>query len=206
MFFGARNKVDKYCDQLEAAADPAAFEQAALGLWTAAQKASQRDVTDALERCAWLLSGLSVGSGGRFSILCGALVDLGARPDALVVPVADGLLRSLEQAWRFRDAWNWAGAGQKLPDPEAADDHLQGAVARLAPLMGGEAAYRAAEGWFSVTNWARPATTLLREAPELWAPYPRRAAIVAHVAALVADIPDLDGVLELLNGPDRRWR
>lgn len=204
MFFGGRNKVDKYCDQLEAAADPAAFEQAALGLWTAAQKASQRDVTAALERCAWLLSGLSVGSGGRFSILCGALVELGAQPDALVTPVADGLLRSLEQAGRFRDAWHRATAGQKLPDPEAADEHLQGAVARLAPLLGGEAAYRAAEGWFSVTNWARPATTLLREAPGSWAPYPRRAQLTAGVAALVADVPDLDGVFELLRGSGRR--
>ncbi|BCJ75299.1 hypothetical protein CS0771_48430 [Catellatospora sp. IY07-71] len=206
MFFGARHKVDKYCDQLEAAADPAAFEQAALGLWAAAQKASPRDATAALERCAWLLSGLSVGSGGRFSILCGALVELGAEPDALAVPVADGLLRSLEQAWRFRDAWHWAGAGQKLPDPEAADDHLQGAVARLAPLMGGEAAYRAAEGWFSVTNWARPATTLLREAPELWARHPGRASIVAHVAALVADVPDLGDVHDMLSGPGRARR
>ncbi|MBV1851258.1 hypothetical protein [Catellatospora tritici] len=203
MFFGARNKVDKYCDQLEAAEDPAAFEQAALGLWTAAQKAAPRDLTAALERCAWLLSGLSVGSGGRFSILCGALVELGAQPDALVGPVADGLLRSLEQARRFRDAWSGAGAGQKLPDPEAADDHLQGAVARLVPLLGGEAAYRAAEGWFSVTNWARPATTLLRKSPELWVPYPRRAEIVGAVVALVADVPDLDGVLELLSGPDK---
>ncbi|GHJ43087.1 hypothetical protein Cs7R123_04290 [Catellatospora sp. TT07R-123] len=204
MFFGARNKVDKYCDQLEAADDPAAFEQAALGLWTAAQKASPRDVTAALERCAWLLSGLSVGSGGRFSILCGALVELGAQPDALVTPVADGLLRSLQQAGRFRDAWNRAGAGQKLPDPEAADDHLKSAVTRLAPLLGGEGAYRAAEGWFSVTNWARPATALLRAAPELWVPHPRRAELVAAVAALVADVPDLDDVLELLSGPDRR--
>ncbi|MDI1461277.1 hypothetical protein QEZ54_09885 [Catellatospora sp. KI3] len=200
MFFGARNKIDKYCDQLEAAEDPVAFEQAAVGLWNAAQKASPRDATAALERCAWLLSGLSIGSGGRFSILCGALVELGAEPDALVVPVADGLLRSLGQAGRFRDAWIRASAGQKLPDPEAADEHLQGAVARLAPVLGGEAAYRATEGWFSVTNWARPATTLLRQAPELWAPYPRRAEIHAAAAALVADVPDLDEVLELLNG------
>ncbi|GAA1614925.1 hypothetical protein ACFQY4_25450 [Catellatospora bangladeshensis] len=201
MFFGARHRVDKYCDQLEAAADPAAFEQAAMGLWTAAQKASPHDVTAALERCAWLLSGLSVGAGGRFSILCGSLVELGAHPDPLVVPVADGLLRSLEQAWRFRDAWHWASGGQKLPDPEAADDHLQGAVMRLAPLMGGEAAYRAAEGWFSVTNWARPAGTLLREAPERWLRHPGRPAIVAHVAALVGDVPDLDDVHRLLGGP-----
>lgn len=198
MIFGSSRKLAKYCDQLEEADGPVAFEEAAQGLWTTAQKASPRDVTPALERCAWLLSGLSVGAGGRFSILCGALVELGADPHPLAVPVADGLLRALDQAVRFRDAWPAASSDPKLPDPEEAEEHLRAAVAKLIPVLGGEAAYRAAEGWFSVTNWARPSVTMLQRSPQLWADHPRRAELGAAVAALVPDIPDLGGVYELL--------
>ncbi|MBB5867542.1 hypothetical protein F4553_000921 [Allocatelliglobosispora scoriae] len=203
MIFGSSRKLAKYCDQLEEADGAVAFEEAAQGLWSTAQKASPRDLTPALERCAWLLTSQSVGAGGRFSILCGSLVDLGAEPGSLVVPVADGLLRALDQAVRFRVSWPLASSDPKLPDPEEADEHLRDAVVKLTPVLGGEAAYRAAEGWFSVTNWARPAVTLLQRSPQLWADYPRRAELAAAIAKLVPDIPDLGGVHELLGGEQR---
>ena len=167
-------------------------------LWAAAQQASRPELDQALPRCAALLPQLGVSAGGQFAILCGALVELGARPDPLVDPVADGLADALTRAERFRTGWRQVRTGVK-PPASANGAAVADAVGAMAALHGpGEESERTALAWFAAEKWAMPATTLLQLSAPVRAAFRDRPGLVRAAGELVADLTDLDCLVGLL--------
>ncbi|MGS2616914.1 hypothetical protein ACVCAH_20665 [Micromonospora sp. LZ34] len=167
-------------------------------LWQAAQEASPAELDEVLPRCVALLPELGTSAGGQFAVLCGALVELGARPDPLVRAVADGLLDALTEAERFRVAWERVRPDDELPEP-GDPAALEPAVAAMTAAGDDEdAALRAALGWLSAGSWAMPTTTLLQHSTTLRQAFPHRTRL-RELGSGLADVRgDLDCMLGLL--------
>jgi hypothetical protein len=203
MQFGrSSSALDKRCDELDAVVgrrDGAAFQPAVVAIWKAAQDAPKPELDQALGRCCAILREVPLGMGSQLAVLCGALVELGAQPDPLIGPVADGVAAGLRHADGFRAAWHAAKAGEELPDPE--EGQIEAAVQAIEPVAG-EEAYSLAEGWYALGAWVMPATTLLQQSKDVRAAFPRRAELVDIAGRLLDDRADLDcliGLLELLD-------
>lgn len=167
-------------------------------LWAAAQQASRPELDAVLPRCAALLPALGMSAGGQFAVLCGALVELGARPEPLVAPVADGLAEALIRAERFRAGWQRVHPGTNPPastDTAAVDD----AVAAMAVLhRPRDEAERTALAWFAAEKWAVPASTLLPLSAPVRAAFRARPGLVTTARELVGDLPELSCLVGLL--------
>jgi hypothetical protein len=167
-------------------------------LWEAAQQASRPELDQALPRCAALLPELGVGAGGRFAVLCGALVELGARPDPLVPPVATGLADALTRAVRFRAGWRRVRPGVR-PPASTGPAGVADATAAMVELHGpGEEADLTALAWFAAEQWALPATTLLQLSAGVRATFRARPGLVPAAEELVGELSDLDCLVGLL--------
>ncbi|MDO3702104.1 hypothetical protein Q3W71_10485 [Micromonospora sp. C28SCA-DRY-2] len=189
------------CAEVEAAVrahDSARMTEAVPRLWEAAQQATPAELDETLSRCVALLPELGISAGGQFAVLCGALVELGARPDPLVRAVADGLLDALTEAERFRAGWERVHPDEELPEP-GDPAALEPAVAAMTAAGDDEGgALRAALGWLSAGNWAMPATTLLQHSTALRETFPHRARL-RELGSGLADVRgDLDCMLGLL--------
>ncbi|MGC4807089.1 hypothetical protein [Micromonospora sp. DT233] len=201
MIFNRRAKLADRIADVEAAVrgrDGAAITRAVPRVWQAAQQATVAELNEALPRCAALLPTLGTAVGGQFSVLCGALVELGARGDPLLAPVADGLAGALAAADRFRRGWQRVRGDQELPDP---DDRscLDAAHAALTQAYADERdALDAVAGWYAVGTWAMPAITLLQQSALVRATFPHRERLLALGAELAGQRTDLECVLGLL--------
>ncbi|WP_229403463.1 hypothetical protein [Micromonospora okii] len=201
MFFNRRGKLADRIAHVEAAVrehDADAMTRAVPRVWQAAQQASVAELDAALPRCVALLPQLGLGAGGQFSVLCGALVELGARPDALVAPVADGLAAALTGALRFRDGWQRVRGDDELPDPDDPAT-VEGSIGVLSGAYDDErTATDAVQGWYAAGTWAMPAITLLQQSPAIRAAFPHRERLLDAGTALAGERPDLECVLGLL--------
>ncbi|MFG1951012.1 hypothetical protein [Micromonospora sp. NPDC048830] len=201
MIFNRRGKLADRVAAVEAAVrdrDGAAMTRAAPRVWEAAQQASVAELDEALPRCVALLPRLGTGAGGQFSVLCGALVELGARPDTLVAPVADGFATALAGAARFRAGWQRVRGDDALPDPEDPGSMDESVGVLTEAYETEEAAFDAVQGWYAAGTWAMPAITLLQQSAAVRATFPHRDRLLAAGAELAGERPDLDCVLGLL--------
>ncbi|WP_433344274.1 hypothetical protein [Micromonospora sp. CA-111912] len=201
MIFNRRGKLADRIAAVEAAVrgrDGTAMTRAVPRVWEVAQQASVAELDAVLPRCVALLPQLGPRAGGQFSVLCGALVELGARPDPLVTPVADGFAAALAAAHRFRSGWQRVRGDDALPDPEDPGT-TDTAIGVLTEAYGDEqAASDAVQGWYAAGTWAMPAITLLQQSAAVRATFPHRERLRAVGAELAGERPDLECVLGLL--------
>jgi hypothetical protein len=209
--------IDQRCEELFAAAaasDALAFETGLRRLWDAVQGGDPDQLSRVLERICGLFEVVPLGPGGHLAVLAGGLVEDGADPDALVVPVVGGLGSSLDVAAEFVAAWrSIVGDRVELPEPVEEQRTFDGAIVRLTGRRGGlirrrrsaalseDEAFRLAEGWFSGGQWVLPAMTLLQIA-RIRAEFPARrelAEAAARVAPLRQDLDCLVGLLAVLD-------
>ncbi len=166
------------CDELVRAAETAdavAFQTGIGKVWEAASGAGPDELNAALERICELFEMLPLGIAGRLAVLAGAMVEDGADPAPLVGYVVTGTGVAAETAAEFVTAWrNVVGEQAALPEPVEQQAALDAAMAALVRRHGWsrlrrgskgvseKEAYLLAEGWFSLTAWALPFTTLLQ--------------------------------------------
>jgi hypothetical protein len=167
-------------------------------VWQACQEASVAELDEALPRCVALLPRLGLGAGGQFSVLCGALVELGARPDPLIATVADGLAAALTEADRFRAGWRRVRGEAALPDAGEQSAMQDAAQAMIEAYRAEDSAFSAVQGWFSAGTWAMPAATLLQHSAAVREAFPYRDVLLSAAEKLHADRPDLDPLIGLL--------
>ncbi|WP_320069352.1 hypothetical protein [Micromonospora sp. RTGN7] len=201
MIFNRRGKLADRLSDVEAAVrerDGAAMTRAMPGVWQAAQQATVAELDEALPRCVALLPQLGTGARGQFSVLCGALVELGARPDLLAAPVADGFAAALIGAHRFRAGWQRVRGDDEPPDPDDPAT-MDGAIAVLTEAYDDEQdALDAVQSWYAAGAWAMPAITLLQQSALVRATFPHRERLLTVGAELAGERPDLECVLGLL--------
>jgi hypothetical protein len=201
MIFNRRGKLAVRIADVEAAVrarDGEAMSRAVPKVWQAAQQASVEELDAALPRCVALLPQLGLGAGGQFSVLCGALVELGGRPDELVAPVADGLAATFDGALRFRDGWQRVRGDDELPDPDDPTT-MDGALGVLSEAYDDERTVTdAVQGWYAAGTWAMPAITLLQQSAGIRAAFPHRERLTRAGTELAGGRPDLECVLGLL--------
>ncbi|MFG1803089.1 hypothetical protein ACGFI4_23395 [Micromonospora carbonacea] len=201
MIFNRRGKLADRVADVEAAVrghDGDATTRAVARVWQAAQQASVAELDAVLPRCVALLPQLGTGAGGQFSVLCGALVELGARPDELVAPAADGLAAALAGAHRFRSGWQRVRGDDAPPDPDDPAT-MDEALAALTQAYDDEAvAHDAVQGWYAAGTWAMPVITLLQQSVAVRASFPHREGLLEAGAGLAGERPDLECVLGLL--------
>lgn len=201
MIFKRRGSLTDRVAAVEAAVrdrDGEAMTKAVPKVWEAAQQASAAELDEALPRCVALLPRLGIGAGGQFSVLCGALVELGARPDPLIAPVADGFATALAGAARFLAGWRRVRGDDELPDPDDPGT-MDDAIAALVEAYGDEqSAFDAVQGWYAAGTWAMPAITLLQPSAAVRATFPHRERLLETGTELAGERPDLECVLGLL--------
>lgn len=203
MIFRRAGRLADRCVEVEAAVrdrDGVRTSRAVTRLWKAAEQAPVPELDEALRRCAALLPEMGISAGGQFSILCGALVERGARPDVLVAPVADGLAEALTEAERFRTGWLRVRGEEAEPPGTEDPDAMDHAVAVMAEAYGDlSTAQQATLGWFFAEKWALPATTLLQQSAAVRAAFRSRPGLVVTAAELVSDLSDLTCLVGLLH-------
>ncbi|GHJ45075.1 hypothetical protein Cs7R123_24170 [Catellatospora sp. TT07R-123] len=187
--------------EARAAHDSDAFDEALEALWAAAQNAGPDELTAALAHVAPLLAVLDASMGGEFAVLCGALIEIGAMSDPLMMVLAVRLPGVLNDAVGFTDAWAREAPGVALPEPdmENFDTALDLLDARMAP----DEASRLTEAWFSLISWLRCATTLLQTSPmarQFLRTDPALRSMVTELEAHREDMTWVSALLEVMDG------
>ncbi|MDI1465556.1 hypothetical protein QEZ54_31760 [Catellatospora sp. KI3] len=143
--------------------DSDAFDEALEALWAAAQHAGPDELTAALSQVAPLLAVLDASVGGEFAMLCGALIEIGAMPEALLMVLTVRLPGILSDAVAFTDVWARLVPGTPLPEPDM--ENFDTALDRLDTRMPPAEASHLTEAWFALTSWLRCASTMLQASP-----------------------------------------
>ncbi|MBV1852582.1 hypothetical protein [Catellatospora tritici] len=180
--------------------DSEAFDEALEALWAAAQHAGPDELTAALSQVAPLLAVLDASMGGEFAMLCGALIEIGAMPDALLMVLTVRLPGILSDAVGFTDAWAREVPGAPLPEPDM--ENFDAALDRLDARMSPDEASRLTEAWFALTSWLRCAATLLQSSPMARQFLSTDPALRSMVAELESHREDMTWVSALLDVVD----
>lgn len=177
----------------------------------AAEQAAPSERDAAITSIADMLKQSDPLAGRMAALAGGALVEMGAVPDALIVPVFDHFGQVLHAAAAFVDEWQ-RSTGEPLPDPETprweGNDGVQAAMPRVVGEFG-ESAFVPTISWWLLSEWMAPAQALLSHSGKVRTQVPDAGQLLAEVTKLaenpaIAAMPDrrhsLHHLVELLSG------